>query len=703
MSAIYKREFKSYFQSVIGWLFIAATLLFASIYFVAYNMLYCSPYFANTLSSAGFIMIVAIPLLTMRVIAEERKNKTDQLILTAPVSVGKIVLAKYLALATVYMIPMLLLCLYPLVMSFFGTVSYAETYTAILGFVLFGLACLAVGMFISSITDSQVIAVILSLVTLIILYLMSSLASMISAEGNLFTKILTGGFDFYGRFNDMMQGTFAVRSVVYFVSAIALLIFLTTQSIQKRRWSVSSKTIKNGVYSTFLVVAAIALTVIVNLVVNEIPERFLAIDMTSNKLYSLTDDTKNLVKAVEDDITVYVLSSENNADTTVVQTLERYADLNDHIKIVYKNPVKYPNFASDYTTDSISTGSLIVESAKRNKVIPANDLYETQVDYTTYESKTTGYDAEGQLTSAISYVTSDDMPKMYIITGHDEMTLETSFTDAIKKENIETETINLMNCDAVPEDAACIMLLAPVSDYSEDDAKKIQEYLDKGNKAFMLVTYSDKDMSNYEGILKGYGVTICPGLVAEGDSEHFYQNPYYLLPTVESATQTAGVYNSKLVFMPFARGMQIAETEGVSVTPLLSTSEKAYAKAEVSNADSYEKAEGDVDGPFTLGAILEKTNEDDTTTQIALFSSENMFTDSANQMVSGANLAIFSNTLSTLVDHEETVSIPVKSYDSDYLAVPQASFILIAVITVVVLPFGLLIAGILIWLRRRRR
>ena len=134
MRAIWKREWNACFQSVIGWLFLAATLAFYFLYFYVYNLSYGYPYISYSLNAIAFLFLVTIPVLTMRVLAEERHAKTDQLLLTAPVSIGKIVLGKYLALASVFSAAMLVICLSPLLLGRFGTVPYAESYAAVLGF-----------------------------------------------------------------------------------------------------------------------------------------------------------------------------------------------------------------------------------------------------------------------------------------------------------------------------------------------------------------------------------------------------------------------------------------------------------------------------------------------------------------------------------------------------------------------------------------
>ena len=191
MTAVYKRELRSYLTSMIGYIFIFFVLLLTGIYFSAYQLSAAYPKFEYTLSALTFVFLISVPILTMRVLAEERKQKTDQLLLTAPVSVEKIVMGKYLALVTVFAIPMVIICLYPLLMTKFGTVSLGMAYTAILGFFLLGCANLAIGVFISSLTESQVIAAVLTFVFLFAFYMMNGISSFFS-EGALSTCITFG-------------------------------------------------------------------------------------------------------------------------------------------------------------------------------------------------------------------------------------------------------------------------------------------------------------------------------------------------------------------------------------------------------------------------------------------------------------------------------------------------------------------------------
>ena len=171
MKAVYKKELKAYFQSIIGCVFIAFLIAFTGIYFMAYNMTTGYPYFSYTLSGSLIVFIVGIPLITMRSFAEERKNKTDQILLTAPVSLWKVVVGKYLAMVTVIAIPNLIFCIFPLIIKLQGTAYLTVDYISILMFFLLGCVFAAIGMLLSALTESQIIAYIGTFGIFLILYL----------------------------------------------------------------------------------------------------------------------------------------------------------------------------------------------------------------------------------------------------------------------------------------------------------------------------------------------------------------------------------------------------------------------------------------------------------------------------------------------------------------------------------------------------
>ncbi len=702
MRAIFKREFQACFQSVIGWLFIAATLAFYFLYFFVYNLSYGYPYISNSLNAMTILFLIAVPVLTMRILAEERHAKTDQLILTAPISVGKIVLAKYLALAAVFSLAMAVISLSPLLLGRFGTVPYSESYVAVLGFWLYGLTCIAIGTFVSSLTESQVISAVLTFVLLFIGYMMDGITQIVSSSGNLLTHILNC-YNLTSGLERLSNGELDLTAVVYYISVSALFLFLTTQSIQKRRWSMSMKKIGLGIFNVGFAAAATAFVVVLNLAAGALPSTITNIDCTAAQVYAITDDTKNVLSALNKQVDLYVLVNESSQDEQLGTTLKKYGELSSKINVTYVDPAVSPSFHQQYTQDRISMNSIIAVCGERSKVIDYSSIYETSTDYQTYSSQTTGYDAEGQLTSAIQYVTNENLQTVYEITGHGETELSGSFKESIEKMNLDLQTLNLLEADAVPKDCEAVVINGPTSDFSKDDADKIIDYLSDGGKVLMTTTFMAEKMDQFKRILEAYELQLEDGLVIETSDQNYYQNPLYLLPDLSYDTITADV-SDEYVCMPYAQGLSYPkeEEDGISYTQLLGTSDGAFVKTDVQNMMSFEKEDGDLDGPFTVGISVVDTK---TQAQMIVYTSLAMFSEAADEIVAGHNFSLFSSSIRSLVGEQETSSlivIPVKEYTLGTITVSQGTTLLTGFFTVIAVPVLLTAAGILIWMRRRK-
>lgn len=707
MRAIYKRELRSSFCSFTGWLFVAVNLFMMGLYFVVYNMLMGYPAISYVLQSIVFTFIVTIPILTMRCLSEERKNKTDQLILTAPVSVGKIVLGKYLALATVLLLPTAFMGILPLFLMQAGEFSLGISYAALLGFFLYGSLALAVGLFLSSLTESVVIAAVLSFGVLFLGYIMPGISSLLTTTGTSAITTAIGRvllcFDMVGRFDTLASGYFEVEAVVYYLSAIALALFCTAQSIQKRRYNIAGGGLKPGAYSLTGILLAIVLTVAVNIGLNYVPEQYSSFDLTKNKLYALTEETKEFLAGLSEDVTVYVLSEEDAGDENLSKTLERMADQSGHLKVKYVSPTKNPNFYQNYTEQQLSSGSLVVEGKRRSTVVDFGDIYTYEMDYSTYSYQATGYDGEGQVVSALAYVTTEDMPVFYAIGGHGELALEEKFLNTIKKENVSCEDLMLYSVDEIPADAQGLIINAPTSDYSKEDAQKVISYLEKGGRALIVSTLAEGEMANFESILDFYGVQEVEGTIVEADRNYYYQNPYYLFPKIESADVTAPLAEG-LVFAPFSRGLSYEDTsDEVHYTPLLTTSDSAFSKTDITDSSDYNKGEGDVDGPFVVSVEVEKSTSDGAVSHAFLVGGESMFTGIADDMAPGNNVKLFSSMISSLAEREASVAVPTKSLAMSNLTFKAQTAYIAAVLCVIVVPLVTLVTGFVIWFRRRRR
>lgn len=699
MKAVLKRELKAYFTSVIGWIFLAAFFFVFNLYFVANNLIYGTPYLSYSLSNVAFVLVIIIPILAMRSMAEDRRTKTDQLLYTAPVSIPKVIIGKFLALVAIFSIVVGAICLCPLLLSRFGNVPMAESYAAIFGIWLYGSLSIAICVFVSALTESQVIAAVLSFALLFIGFMMQQITGLISSSDNVVTKVLNA-LCTQTHLTNFCNGILDVTGIVYYVSGTVLFLFLTCQLVQKHRWSVSAKKIRRGVFNSSFVVIGLAIVVAVNVFANELPEKAKSVDLTSQNLYTLTDESVNLVKNLKQDVTLYVLSSEKSADDTVARTLSNYEDVSSHIKVEYIDPAVSPNFYASYTDTAPSDGSIIVVCGNTSKVVSSSDLYQYDIDYSTYTQTKSAYDGEGQLTSAISYVTSEDLPKVYTITGHGETALDDTFKSALEKMNISVEDLTLLQEEAIPEDAAAVIINGPTSDFSADDATKISTYLAGGGKLIVTTAYNKtEDTPNFDGILSAYDIQVTNGLVMDSDSSHYYQYPFYLLPDVASATQTSKVSN--YVFMPYAQALTNAgvHTDTITWTDLLTTSDNAYVKTDISNITTFEKKSGDQSGKFTLAANVTDSKSG---ADITVVASVLAFSNDADSIVSGQNLALFKGITSTFASSDSAVSIDAKPYTYTTLSVNQSVAIMSETLLVMVLPVALIVIGIVIWYRRRR-
>ncbi|MEE0420128.1 MAG: GldG family protein [Lachnospiraceae bacterium] len=470
------------------------------------------------------------------------------------------------------------------------------------------------------------------------------------------------------------------------------------------RWS--SKSVRNGSFSVVITAVVIAIVAAVNLIAGELPSSAAKVDVSENKLYTVGEQTKEVVKGLTEDVTLYLVAESGSEDDNLQKLLERYEELSSHLKVETKDPVLYPKFSSQFTDEEVASNSIIVAGQKRNKVISYSEMYETSMDYNTYSYSTTGFDGEGQITSAIAYVTTEELPVMYVLAGHEESPLTSDMTAAVEKGNIEIRDLSLLTSESVPEDADCLFLFAPQKDLSQEEADKIITYLENGGRAFIVSGYTGKDMPNFQSVLQNYGVRTMDGIVLEGDANHYVSgNPSYLVPdvAVSDATGDLGSKNS-LILMPVAQGIETLDTprETIDIQNILTTSESAYVKKDAENMTTLEKEDGDESGTFTLGVAITE-NRDDVETKMVYLSSSSLFVDSINQAVSGTNMELMSSVLSWMCGQESSVSIPSKSMQVSYLTLTSASAGFWSMVSTALLPALCLLTGGVIWFRRRKK
>jgi ABC-type uncharacterized transport system involved in gliding motility auxiliary subunit len=269
--------------------------------------------------------------------------------------------------------------------------------------------------------------------------------------------------------------------------------------------------------------------------------------------------------------------------------------------------VLYPKFASQYTDDTVSENSVIITCGDQSRVISYDDMYESEFDYSYFSYQTTGFDAEGQITSAISALSSDELPKLYTLTGHNELSLSDTMTASVEKENIETETLNLVSAEAVPDDADALLIYSPTQDLSDAETTKILNYLRRGGKAIIITDYTGDELPNLASVLSYYGVSIVDGIVMESNSNYYVQLPYYLLPEINSTDVSSDLANGAgYVLLATAQGLQETDDarDTLTITEVLSTSSSSYSKTDVENMTTYAQESDDISGPFAVGVTI---------------------------------------------------------------------------------------------------
>lgn len=463
----------------------------------------------------------------------------------------------------------------------------------------------------------------------------------------------------------------------------------------KLKKSFSSQQFKSGAYSSLLTVLVIALVVIVNLVFHKLD---LSTDLSSDKLFTLSKETKEVVKETKDDITIYYMVQKGQESNYIQKVVQQYKRVSDHVKVVTKDPVVYPAFSKQFVDDEISNNDVIVvnENSKAAKYVSNGDmLYENS--YSSYGDGETYLDAEGRITSAIQYVISSDVKKVYVVSGHGEQEVSDSLQTALEKMNFSIEELALLTEGKVPSDCTVLLLNGPTKDLEDGEKDAVLKYLKSGGSAVILPMYTGDDMPNIEEILEYYGVGLQQGIIYEG-ANHYATYLNYIVPTANTNTEIMSKLDSdEYIIMADAQSLTMADTSSlrstVTISDLLSTSNQSLLKVNPASGKT-EKEKGDLDGPFYTGLYVEETLDGDDKTQLAIYSTA---------MVQDNVLQNSISTLSGSTDESDAVSIDAKNLSYSSVVMNVGSQIFWSAFLIIILPAGLLIAGFGIWFVRRRK
>ena len=456
--------------------------------------------------------------------------------------------------------------------------------------------------------------------------------------------------------------------------------------------------LRQGGYLAATTAIVVAIVIFINLIVGQLPTHLLEFDLSDKQLYTVSDTSKEFLAGLDKDVEIVVLAEESSVDERISKFLDNYAALSGHITVTEVDPVAHPSAAESYNA---AVNSLVVrcEETGKAKAISFDDIivYDQMYYYMYGQKYETEFDAEGQLTSAVDYVTGDNDTVIYTMENHGETALSTQVTDAIEKANLTLDSTSLLLTGTVPEDCSLLISYGASKDLTDDELSMIETYLDGGGQVMFVLAQTEEKLPNWEALMAEYGLTLADGYVA--DTARYYPqlgSAYAIAPVLSSSSSiTSDFSDDDLTLMLNVRGMTELETlpDNVTVTSFLETSSSGVAVTEDGTQTQ---------GTYLLGAVSEKTDGDGNAAgRLTVISSASLVDESIlNTIPNGVNLDVFMNAVTDGFEDIDNISIEPKSLETTYNTIQNAgswSLLFIAVIPVITL-----IVGLVYWLRRRK-
>lgn len=457
---------------------------------------------------------------------------------------------------------------------------------------------------------------------------------------------------------------------------------------------------KRGSYTLAMTSIVIAIVIVFNMIVNLIPENKRQFDISSTNIYEISSKSKKIINKVDHDVTFYVLAEKSSTDKRIKTFINKYASLSDKIHIKWIDPVLHPSALTKYGTEE---NNIVISCKKTNRTttVSFDDILVSSASYYSTSSSASSFDGDGQLTSALNYVTSDKEYKAYYTSGHGESSLSSEVTSLLTKSRVSTSNLLLMTATSIPDDCDLLIIDGATSDFTKDEVTLLSSYLKKGGKVVTLLAQTNKSMKNLYGLLKDYGLTVQSGYIA--DTECSYQgNYYYLIPNLSVSGDMASGISSNSVMMINSKGMtqSTPARDSISTDSFMTTSSNGYAVTEKKQTQ----------GTYVLGAtstesVKVKNSKGKKVTKesrLTVYGSNMLIDEQITSSFSSLeNLTLFTNSVTASLDNADNVSISPKSLEVSYNTIAHPGPF--SILVVFVIPVGLIIGGFIVWFRRRRR
>jgi ABC-type uncharacterized transport system involved in gliding motility auxiliary subunit len=463
--------------------------------------------------------------------------------------------------------------------------------------------------------------------------------------------------------------------------------------------------LRHGGWTALAVAAVVAVAVALNVLAGQVPAR---LDLTENRLYSLSDETRAIVSGLAADVTITSVTSRGDGDPRVREILGRYARLSPRIRLSTVDPERNPGWAKKYDPEGngLREGTLVVARGERFRAIDSMDMY--NYDMSGQQPRLTGLPDEQKVTSAIQYVSAERSITAYAVQGHGERTLaDYGLAAAVDGENYERKELNLITAPGVPADADILLVLSPRSDFPAQDAEKLRAWLAAGGRALFLLDVQDRAdaMANLAGLLKSYGVQPGNRMVVEPDPNHAaYGNPLFLVPVQESHEILSPLQAKKYpILMPFAQPVTALELRKrtLKIETLLRSTEISIAKAGTGEEVRMRREPGDPLGPFPLAVAVTDPGEGGRRdTRLVVVGGSSFLVPEISAQAPG-NTDFFLNSMGWLREKKDTLTIRARSMINFPLNMSTTLRWLFSGVVVVLMPLLVLGWGLAVWIRRR--
>jgi len=455
--------------------------------------------------------------------------------------------------------------------------------------------------------------------------------------------------------------------------------------------------------ATIIAVMVTAALILVNSIAFILVDRYnFKADMTSQKIYELTDLTRGILADLDEDITITAMNNERDFLSEMNEVVKRYDRASDRITLRYVDPYSNPTFVDKYQKEGVTLeeNSVLVESAAARKVFTVYDMYTFNSDMTAVST----FNAEQQLTSAILYVTSDDLPSVAFTMGHNEERSNT-LTNLFEKNNFAVSDVTV-SMQGVPEDTDIVVICAPTRDFSSDEVDALDKFLiERGGKMMVFLQPGTEAMPVLEEFLAEWGVGVQSEVVFEKQN-FIASNPIYIIASyTQHQINSYFADNRYYTIMPAARALtQLFDHKGnVSTSPVLMATKDAYGKVGTSFG-TIDREPGDTGGPFVLAITSEMHNMVGTNavdSKMFVAGSKAMYADDVLGSTSFGNADFISQVISWCSDDMEIVNVPAKTTNTPPLNIKTFQAFLLGGLFIVVIPLAILGYGVMVWLRRR--